>query len=232
MSRAKPLFDLQQVDLLHDAATARLARVNAAMGSHPQVAQARARLEQGEQAMAGIERRLSQRQQERGDLAALIAREESRLYSGAVKAPREVQNLQREVESLKRRLGTIEDALLEVMVVKEEADTALGEARTALAEAEDAAADHLAALAEEKAKLEAALRRLRAQRAQVQTIVRADDRVLYDRLRAAKGGRAVAELKDGTCGACGIQLPAGEASRALSAADFVYCRGCGRILHR
>jgi len=231
MSRAKLLLDLQAVDVTRDAAVARLAKVVAAMRGTPAVAQARAALDRSEQALAECERTLRQRSQARQAQQARIEDEERKLYGGRITAPREVQALQREVDSFKRQLDKLDDSVLEAMLAKDAATAARDAARAALAAAEAAAERQGASLAAERTKLSAAISRLDARRAGVLGAVRPDDQAVYDRLRQAKAGRAVAELQGRACMSCGIELPVDEAHRAQAGRDLVFCTGCGRIVH-
>jgi predicted nucleic acid-binding Zn-ribbon protein len=53
---------------------------------------------------------------------------------------------------------------------------------------------------------------------------------LYDRLRPAKKGRAVALLEDGVCTACGVAPSSSRIQSARQGNDLVLCGNCGRIL--
>lgn len=231
MSRAQLLLDLQELDLTRDAAVARLRRVLAALGGNPAVAEAQAAVVTADRALAEHERSLAEHTQARRAVQAKIATEEKKLYAGQVKGPREVQNLQREIEALQRRLSGLDDVALEAMLVGDAAADALAAARRAQAEAEARAAADNVSLTREKAQLMAAIRKLDAGRAGVEGTIRAEDLALYQRLRKAKAGRAVAQIQGRACMACGIELPIDEVHHARTSGDLVFCPGCGRILH-
>jgi predicted nucleic acid-binding Zn-ribbon protein len=81
-----------------------------------------------------------------------IAREEQRLFSGAVSNPRELSSLQAEVEMLKRKRGELEDALLEVMMQREHAtatETSLDAERSSVASEAEVVSDAVAAITDE-----------------------------------------------------------------------------------
>jgi predicted nucleic acid-binding Zn-ribbon protein len=52
----------------------------------------------------------------------------------------------------------------------------------------------------------------------------------YEALRKAKRGRAVAEIADNACAACGTILTAALQQSARHAIELVNCPSCGRIL--
>ncbi len=231
MSRTRLLLDLQKLDLTRDAALARLSRVAAALAASPAIAEAEAAIRSAEAALAEADRILRARTAEREDLQAHVHAEEQKLYGGAFKNPREVQNLQRETDSLKRRLATVEDAVLEAMLARDEADAVLTQARQTLADAaRDGAARH-AELVDERGKLSAVVRKVDARRAVLLGAIQPSDHAVYERLRRAKAGRAVAELDGRACGTCGMEIPVEEAHRAAEGTALVYCSGCGRVLH-
>ncbi len=231
MSRTRLLLDLQKLDLTRDAAVARLNRIAAALATSPAVAEAEAAIRAAEASLAAADRTLRTLTAEREDLQTHVNAEEQKLYGGGFKNPREVQNLQRETESLKRRLATLEDGVLEAMLARDAADADMGQARQRLAAAErDGAARH-ADLAEAQSKLSAAVRKVDARRASLLAAIPPADHAIYERLRRAKAGRAVAELDGRACGTCGMEIPVEEAHRAADGSALVYCSGCGRVLH-
>ncbi len=54
---------------------------------------------------------------------------------------------------------------------------------------------------------------------------------LYERLRAARQGRAVAKVEGGACQGCRISLPMNLVKLARSSNDLVQCTNCERILY-
>ncbi len=232
MSRSTYLMDLQQVDHRRDEAMAHLKRVVAALRGGTAVAQAKQAVGKAEEALSTVERQLRRQDLERQAVKDRIATEEKTLFGGKVNSPKELQNLQYEVASLKRRLGELDDTALELMLARDEAEERLTEARAALAGATTEVAAETETLAQEKAELTSVVRRLDADRQGILEYIAAPDRALYERLRKAKGGRAVALLSGEHCGACGMQLPRQVHYEAQHSEDIVCCTGCGRILHR
>jgi uncharacterized protein len=230
MSRAKLLLGIQAVDLRRDEVQALLQRIQAALQDDRSVIKARDAVARAESELAEVDRLLRQRSAERDAAKSRLSQEEHHLYGGKVRVAKEVQNLEREVASLRRQLEPIEDLVLQSMLDRDEAVAGLGRSRQGLAQAEAGASDQHEALVRRQAALEAESTRLAAEKEGFMSTVPAADRDLYERLRKTKAGRAVAELNDRSCSACGIQLPNQDVARIRTGAQHVICPGCGRIV--
>jgi len=57
------------------------------------------------------------------------------------------------------------------------------------------------------------------------------DMPLYGSLRKSGSGLAVAEMLDGTCGACGLTLAASARQEVRTGPGLIRCMQCGRILY-
>lgn len=159
-----------------------------------------------------------------------LAREETKLGSGAVTNARELTSLQAEVESLRRRIGELEDRELDAMEELEqtqpETDTVTGE----LGEVEAVLTDVDSRLAAARGRLEGELATVETARATAAARLPADLLARYDRTRAASvNGIAAARLVDGSCGGCHVKLAAGELVDAREAA-LARCPSCEAIL--
>jgi uncharacterized protein len=159
-----------------------------------------------------------------------IAREEKRLFSGAVANPKELGALQAEVAMLKRSRGTKEDELLEVMVRREQTDETLAKLRAE----RDAVAAEAAQVGErvraETGSIDAEMARRSAAGAAIREEIPADLLSLYDSIRASKNGVGAAALVGGTCQGCHTQLPAREVERMRAEGGLQRCDNCRRIL--
>jgi len=230
MSRAKRLLDLQKMDTKRDAAMARLKQVAVALRGDGGVERARESARSAEATLADLDKRIRRIDAERQSLREHIAAEEKKLYGGAAKSAKEVQGFDREVASLKRRLSQLDDEVLELMIARDESELELAEARRDLEDIAGRQSVSHASLTKEKAALSAAIRELDALRAAAVVLVPVADASLYERVRAAKGGRAVTALRGDECGTCGMQLPRQTRAQVDAADGLVHCTGCGRIL--
>jgi predicted nucleic acid-binding Zn-ribbon protein len=159
-----------------------------------------------------------------------IAREEQRLFGGAVSNPKELGALQAEVQMLKRRKAEMEDSLLEVMVKKEDAAATLerlrGEHHAATAEAEQLAAT----VGRLTTEIDAELTEHSTKRTAVADPLPDDLLALYEKIRSSKNGVGAAALEGGTCQGCHTQLPNKEVERIRAEGGLQRCENCRRIL--
>ncbi|MCU0513346.1 MAG: hypothetical protein MUE40_12345 [Anaerolineae bacterium] len=155
---------------------------------------------------------------------------EKRLYSGMVKNPKELQEMQQEIEALKRRDRDLEDALLESMVSVEEAQAALQQSEAHLARVTEQQAQTQATLRSEQTLLEQTIARLKAERSTAAATITAENLALYNGLRAAKQNRPVARLEGDSCSVCGIEQTGIVAQEIRKNPALQKCRNCGRLL--
>lgn len=161
-------------------------------------------------------------------------REDQKLYSGSVTAPKELTALQDEVASLRNRQRTLEDELLEVMERAEPLAAELDE----IAEEERRLEAHTgrlqAALTVAEAEIDAETAELTDERdAHARTITEALRRD-YESRRQRYGGVVVGRLRGRTCSACSLALSAVDVDRIthLSDDEPVDCPECGVLLVR
>lgn len=230
MTRAANLHRLQAIDLQRDSRRARLVEVEAALRNH-------AAVESACVAKAEAEGRLNERQRiaREAEMAVKAQKEkikvtEARLYSGSVKKPKELKDLQDDVEALKRHLATLEDRQLEAMLKVDTGEAKHQETGEALAAAETALALLTAELGLEKQELESAIATLEMEREAAEAPVPVEDRETYARLRKSKRGVAVSKLSGGACNACGVAPSTTRINDARNRDDLIRCGNCDRIL--
>ena len=185
--------------------------------------------------VGAIERRQKAAEDEVASLGAKIAELDTKLYSGTVTSPKELQAIQADIDSIRRHRSAVEDGILEAMEEREPFDVrtaALDANRTQL----DATAMHLrATIAQAEAEIEAELAAESEARAAAAAAVPAPLLDEYERLRPKLGGVAAARLEPGgRCGGCHLTLPATEVARIKREPPdaLIHCDQCGRILVR
>jgi len=229
MERARRLYRLQEMDLEEEKTRRRLSEVEAAIGETPTLQAARRAAREAAEAA----RRWSVRQQDLelqvGTLKKKIADSERRLYSGSIRNPKELSDLQAEVASLKRRLERVEEELLEAMIGWEEAEAKVEQARADLERVEEEWATEQEALQQERVRLQAHLEEVAEARAALLPSIPAGDLEVYRALRQTKGGLAVARVVDGACVGCGMEVPSARLQEARGG-GLVFCGNCERIL--
>lgn len=229
MSQARVLYDLQQIDTEIRSKKQRLGEVLRLQKEPASLVAAR---ERAQAADMELKKRQAHHKALTQEIAALVdkaKRSEERLYSGAVKNPKELTDLQHEVEALARRRAGLEDeTLLAMMGVDEqkaakdaadaEAARLLGEfeaASISLRQEQQALALHLNGLIDKRGR-QAAL----AQPALLKT---------YDQLIQQKNGVAVAALRANKCQGCQLTL-SGSTIRAADEGKLIRCDNCDRFL--
>jgi predicted nucleic acid-binding Zn-ribbon protein len=233
----------QQHDLLvlqqHDTAVDRLRHRRATLPERTLVEQLTA-----EQATGAAE--LGKLQPERDDRAAAQARLEAEVAGvedkrrtlerrlSATSVPREAQTMSAEIDGLKARQSSLEDQIMDIMEALEPLEARLAAAGSEQEERAAQMSTARAALAAQEAAIDGELRAATAAREDAVRAVAPALLARYERLRASRGGVAVATLDGGRCTGCNLALPTAELERVRRAGSdaLVECEQCGRILVR
>ena len=230
MSLITSLWHLQVTDQEIDDKTKRARQVDEALANEATVSAARAALDAEQKKLADLRGTLHDRELEAKSLDAKSKEIEGRLYSGRVTNPKELDGLDKDLQMHKRQRSALDDKLLELMDVIEQAQARVNEKSNALKQAESKRAGDLERLTREREALAARLAELTADRERTRAALSTDALKTYDRLRQTKAGRAVAQLRRDSCGACGVGVPTGLAHRVYAGDELVSCPSCGRIL--
>jgi predicted nucleic acid-binding Zn-ribbon protein len=225
------LFQLQNIDTELDLAQKRVEEIQAAIQSDKKVDQAKRRVETVETELRQIKSDFQAVDYETEQKKVKKSQSEANLYSGRIQNPKELQDLQAEIASLAKMLSELESRSLEQLEKLEKAEeqaAALKEdLKKVLTEFETGKSRLLA----EKDNLENSIRNLSAKRASQETQLPEEQKNIYERLRTAKHGLAIAQLQDSSCSACGSSLTASQCQQARSSSQLFYCPSCGRIVY-
>ena len=230
MSRASALLQLQTLDLELDAHRARLHAIEQELGSDPAVQAAQRAAADGHSQLEAARVAAQALEHEAQALAAKLAEISDRIYGGRVANPKVLQELQLENESMQRRRAALEEKQFEALMATETAEARQAQLQLALETAETASANAHGNLRLERDRHQLVMANLAGDREAVVAQVSGPDRDTYERLRAAKKGRAVAVLDEGVCGACGVELSSALGQSVRQSGELVLCRNCGRIL--
>jgi len=231
MTTGANLYRLQCLDSEGDEKQHRLAEVEATLGESEALRQARRALERTQSLIRKWMLRQRDLELEIQGLSDKISRSERRLYSGEVKNPKELTDLQAEVAALRRRRKNLEDDLLEAMIEREEAEATHGRAQEHLDETQTQWSAQQADLLAERERLQERLAEIEQARAKLLPSIEADDLATYQALRRRKGGLAVAQVRDGACGVCGVAVSP-SLEWQLRQEGLGYCSNCERIIVR
>jgi len=231
LSKAHILLDLQEIDLTLDRLTKRLTEVKAARRETDEVKAAQAAAQQAE--VSAVHDRAAHKELEAtaATLDMKITQAEQRLYSGVVKNPKELLDLQNDIASLKRQKATLDEKLLQAMLSLEEAEAALKQRLAGQQQIEAAWRASQTDLAAEQIQLEADITQQTLEQTGTRAQLSAADLALYDQLRRRKGGLAVVEMDhNNACRGCGVKPTHSVVQQLRQGDQLARCGNCERIL--
>jgi predicted nucleic acid-binding Zn-ribbon protein len=231
MTRVSSLFRLQSLDSQIDSHQSRLAEIDADLKRHPELDLARAEEEAARALLESARQTLHHAEEETRRQQNRIAETDKTLYGGAVRNPKELQDLQEEAASLRRYQAVLEERQLQNMMQSEAAEKTVAEAEQQREELERRRSSEEAGLhAEQKTHL-GALATLDMQREAMVPAIPAEDLEKYSTVRRAKRGLAVVRMDGGSCAGCGVAPSTSRVDSARSGQDIIQCSNCGRILY-
>jgi predicted nucleic acid-binding Zn-ribbon protein len=157
-----------------------------------------------------------------------IDRFKHQLYQ--VKTNREYEALQHEISVLEEKNSRLEDRILEIMENAEKASRKIADREKNLKNEVETERRRQAQLDADEKDLEDQIAIRNDER--VRLVSDLDKGLLkrYDRIRASKGGLAVATVDSGACGGCFRRIPPHEMQNLKRDDRIITCEGCGRIL--
>jgi predicted nucleic acid-binding Zn-ribbon protein len=226
----KTVIELQAVDLKIAGLTSRIDATPA------QIEAFESELQHFTQSHEERKQRLAADQKERRELEGeiqsvqvKISRHKNQLYE--VKTNEQYRAMLKEIEGEEANIRKIEDGILEKMVEAEELQKQVQEAVVVLEREK-------ARVAAEKTRLESLRRAAVAERDQelsrrqeLASALSADVLDRYERLRKARHGVAIAEVRDGYCLACNVLLRPQAYNEARTNQSILACDNCVRILY-
>jgi predicted nucleic acid-binding Zn-ribbon protein len=225
------LYQLQKIDLKVDALKVRLADITAIRknNSSTQKAEEKRNLSKTYFELSLSSLKITEDKVRAKKLKS--EQSESSLYSGTIKNPKELQDLQSEIQSLKSAISSFEETQLSQMIDLEEKEKTLHVADSELQAAVKEFESVLSTLVMEESKISIDLERLQQERnAVIEQITPVNYQVYLD-LRKTKKGIAITLIEDGSCSTCGTTLTPSDCQNAKSPLNMVNCQSCGRILY-
>jgi predicted nucleic acid-binding Zn-ribbon protein len=232
MSRPFKLYRLQQIDTQLDWINTRLHEIDTAMQDDASLKQAGEAAQQSEQAHEATGKALRRIEDDVQQQRIKIEQNESSLYGGKIRNPKELKDLENEVASLKRYLATLEDRQLDAMLVEEEAAANRQQAAVELEKTRLNYERRWGELNFEKEKILKDQERLEGERRAASGSILPEDMAQYMQLRKTRRGVAVAMVVDRACSACGSTLNAALLNAAHSPNQITLCDACGRVLYK
>ena len=228
MSIAKQLYQLQEIEIEIDASEQALKQSESQLGENRVVLDVRTRLVQERQRLEELTKQQRSAEWSVDDIGNKLTTAEGELYSGKIKNPKELSNLQQEVEGLKAKRGGLEDKTLEIMEQVELVTASMAAISRELEAVEAEWQRQQRHLSVEIKQLKTVLVELDHRRQLSLADIDAYAVKVYNGLKEQKG-QAVAKVEQGICRGCRILLPTAELQRARSG-NLMRCGSCGRIL--
>lgn len=229
--RAQVLYALQRIDTRLAREKRRYREVQQQLGESEELKKARTAFKEAEDKLSKARGQLRDHELETDGVAQKLRETEERLYSGRVRNPKELADLQKEGEYLKRRRSTLEEETLEQMIVVERLDAQAKSRRERYATVEADWRSENAELRAEYDILRQGLTELLAKRKALVPHISETDMAEYDALRRLRGGIAVVPVRNDVCQVCHVEVPMRDVERARDSDMLMYCSGCERILY-
>lgn len=230
MRRIQRLFALQQIDLSLDTSRKRVREIDARLTESDALRAARQTDQNVRQHLGQLRVRAKDLELESSALDTQIKTVEDRMYSGAVKNPKELGDLQKDATSLRKRKSELDETQLELMLELEQVGQQAADARAGLMQIEAEWQRDQAALRAERARLVEDIAALDEQRKTQRADVPPPDLTAYDQLRSRRHGQAVTPVEDGTCSTCGVELSEHKIARLQREDGLIACGNCERLL--
>jgi predicted nucleic acid-binding Zn-ribbon protein len=228
MSVAKQLHQLQEIDLQITANERGQADVRGRIGPSRRLADLKAELATEQQHLGELQHDQRAAEWEAEDLTQKVKADEQKLFSGAIRNPKELGSLQKDAEDVKARRARVEDRTLEIMARAEAADERVKSLTAEIQSTDSEWRTEQAQLSAELENLTEAHSNLTGERRLLAAEVAHEALQAYEQIRGRKG-TAVARVEQGTCRGCRIALPTTELQQ-VRGGGLVRCSSCGRIL--
>jgi len=160
-----------------------------------------------------------------------IEQSESSLYSGSIKNPKELQDLQTEISSLKQSILALEDVQLNKLIDLENAENDKNSSEIEIKQLDIKLAQDFSTLFAEESSDKSELEKLNHERKMILDQINPNFVSLYQELRISKKGIAISMIEDCCCSVCGSSLTPAEYQNAKSPQQMSTCPSCGRILY-
>jgi uncharacterized protein len=230
VAELEALVHLQAIDSEIDQKSARIEAIRHALGPTDELRAARKLLEETRASLQTLEARQRQLEWDVEDRGGKIKELETKLYSGTVRAPKELSGLQTEIEHLKVSLGHVEDNAIGVIGQVDDLRAAAAAQTRALGEIEERWKADQAGLRAEGTRLTADLKALAPRRVSAASGIAGPIMARYEELRRIRRGVAVARIDRNMCLGCRTTLATSEVQKARQG-QVAYCSSCGRILY-
>ena len=225
------LHALQQQDTAIDILKNQYAHLDSGKTEQAAYVAAQAARKEAEAALHAARAAVADTEMEQKSIEEKRAGYETKLYSGAVSNPKELQAIQDEVDMLARNRDRLGEKLKSLLEEMEECRTRQTDANRAAKVADAASKEKQANYKLTSEQIVSQARLLVAQRSEAAKLIEPAMLARYEVLRKNKGGLAVVPVEDSnSCGGCKMGLSFSTVKRLQAGGDVETCDNCGRIL--
>jgi predicted nucleic acid-binding Zn-ribbon protein len=230
MPAVRELFDLQAVDNEIGVRDARLSEIETALGDDTPLAPLRT-------LVAELTTSLQKATASQNELDGIVTTfnekveaAETRLYSGTVTNSRELEGLQADIVMIKRQREEQEELLLMALDEVEGTQSKVNKASSKLEGDDDKWQQEQASMTAEQSRLTSELTAHKGDRDTRAGKVPPPELALYEQVRKAHAGKAVARMRNNSCESCRVEVPTKQAQLVRTATSPQRCPNCGLIL--
>ena len=228
MGISRQLYQLQDIDLEIESNERTMSQISRQLGESETVVKTQNQLQSEQQRLEELKRKQRSAEWEIDDVVTKLTAAEEKLFSGEIKNPKELTNLQHEVDMLKARRDQLEEKALGVIDQVELSENSVARLSSELETLKAEWQRQQQQLSNELERLKAILSDLRHKRQLLTDEIAPETIEFYQELRREKG-MAVARVEQGICRGCRISLPSADLQRVRSG-NLMQCSSCGRIL--
>jgi predicted nucleic acid-binding Zn-ribbon protein len=231
MNQSAGLHRLQALDIKIAQYNSQITQMNTIISDENELIRIQKELNGEKNTLHHFEQQLKEASYQTYSLRIKTEQSESSLYSGTIKNPKEMQDLQNEIKSLKKQIVSEEERELDLMLSVEKQQSIVDEldnrlnTQTALKHGKNEK------LVQELSLIKKELDKIHIEREAAEKSLQQKDLDIYNRIRQHKGGVAVVDVIDNTCSSCGAEISQAEWQRARISPEYIYCQGCGRIIY-
>lgn len=230
MTQAEALYHLQEIDLSISQAQKRLSEIAAALTDNQAILEAQDLVNAAQKELIPLQTKSRNLELEIQSNTEKIRITDQQLYSGNVRNPKELQDMQQEIQSLKNRNHDLEDTLLENMMLVESAEAELASRQAVLQRlTSDWESEHQHLLEEQK-RIQDDLTVFSQKRDGALPPITPDSMKVYNSLRPRKNNQPIAPLINGSCSICRVEQDMAVISEVRKGQKLTACTNCGRIL--
>jgi predicted nucleic acid-binding Zn-ribbon protein len=231
MNESIHLFRLQKVDTQIDQITSRLNEIKRQINSNQTIKDAENISEISLMDLENSRKNLKSIEDEIQSLRNKLEMCDSSLYSGKIKNPKELSDLQIEIASIKKHISRLEEKQLEALYALEFSETTHNKNIIDLQKVKNDFTSLQEKLKLETSQLIATRDSLVTEKEAVTKSISSASLHIYDQLRSQKRGVAVTTTREGACTGCGSSLRPAELQDARATTQLYYCSSCGRIIY-